>query len=379
MITSKNLILLLEKLSKSASLNVNIVADFLLSEYPSVTEMTQKRGADHSKTGLIQIRVKPIEKDTELKDILAGIEKVMNSSKAKKLGITNVQENKNSVHSGKYSSVSFNFAGDTYDIVVAKGANNGESFEKELLLKLDNQVKGIDNNEEAITALDALHAVDSDINPGSIINITARSGSTKRSTDMTPAEMGKIIADIIIETKHGDKYISVKNSTGKTLAQFGCSKFINDDLSVNTKSEEWKKWFVPFGLDADKISKGLKVAKDGGEIDFEETEILSKKIKKTDAVFKILALMWGSDYIYLREKGKKFLCMKIDDDYVENTLLKNLKVTKIAYPCDLRKQINVYLESDNIDYKVEFRNPRGKGDIKPTQIQLMITKTKLDF
>ena len=378
MIVTKNLIVLLEKLSKVSTENTQKIVDFLLAEYPAVEEMKQKRCGDHSKTGMIQIRVKPLEKETDLKDILSAIEKILRGS-GKKMGITGVEENKSSVHSGKYSSISFDYAGDKYDIVIAKGANGGETFEKELLLKLDNQVKGIDNNEEAVAALDALHEVDSDINPGSINNITPRSGSTKRSMDMSPAEMGKIIADIIIETKHGDKYVSVKNSSGKTLAQFGVSKFINDDFSVNTKSEEWKKWFVPFGLDPSKITEGLLVAKNGGEVDFDETETVSKKIKKTDAVFKILALMWGSDYIYLREKGKKFLCMKIDDDCVENKLLKNLKVTKISYPCSLRKQINVYLESDNIDYKIEFRNPRGKGDIKPTQIQLSITKTKLDF
>lgn len=374
-----SLILLVEKLSSASAANVPVIIEYIATALPMLEEMRGKRAADFNKTGMIQVRVKPVDKNLELKDILHSIEKMLNDHKSRQLGISDVEFNKNSVHSGKYSSVSFKFANDIYDVVVAKGANEGETFEKELLLKLDNQVKGIDNSEEAISALDALYQVDPDINPGSITNITARSGSTKRSINMSPAEMGKVIADIIIETDKGDKYISVKNSSGKTVGQFGVSKFINDDLTVNVKSEEWIKWFVPFGLDAAKISAGLKAAGSGAAIDFEDIEIVNKNLPSSSKAFDILAHMWGSNYIYLREKGKKFLCMKIDDDFLKNTLLDDLKITKIAYPCDLRKQINVYLESSSVNYKIEYRNPRGKGSIKPTQIQLQITKTKIDF
>ena len=52
--------------------------------------------------------------------------------------------------------------------------------------------------------------------------------------------------------------------------------------------------------------------------------------------------------------------MKIDADYLDNSLLKNLTVTKIRYPSKSTKQISIFLESDEKRYLVEFRNSQGK-------------------
>jgi hypothetical protein len=84
--------------------------------------------------------------------------------------------------------------------------------------------------------------------------------------------------------------------------------------------------------------------------------------------------MWGSDYYYLRQTSGGFKALKIDKEYIDSEILSGLKVTEIRYPSKARKQINVYLESDSMNFKLEARNPRGKGDVRPTQIQLTIMK-----
>lgn len=366
-----------EKAPRETSALADILSDYITGGC-DVTEMRDKRGASYDDTQFYQLRVKPTVKDTPLEDVLSKLEKYLKNSDSKKFGISDVEINQNSRNSGKFSSVSFSYMEKDYDLVVALGGNKGENFEKEMLLKMDNLIAGVkgEGNEQAANAFAALEKIDPVFHPGNITKVTARSGSTQRSGDMSPEETGKIIADIIIELKNGDKkYISLKNEAGATVAQFGLSKAFREDLSVATDSVEWKTWLAPFGLDPEKIEAGLHAAKDGTDLDFEDIETEHKKVGKTSHIHKIMQKMWGAGYYYLREKRTGFVAMSIDRDYVDNVLLKNLTVTEIRYPSKARKQISIYLSSDSMKFKLEVRNPRGKGSVKPTQIQLTVMKS----
>lgn len=366
--------LILERAAPQVTSGAEILSQFITGGV-DVDEMRASRGGRFSETQFYQIRVKPRDKATELETILTNLEKFLTSAKAKKMGISEVQVNQNSRNSSKYSSVSFSFGGNDYDIVVAKGGNKGENFEKKLLLDMNNLAAGIDSSDEATAAFAALQKVDPVFKLSNIASVSPRTGTTQRSGSMSPEETGKIIADIIVKLKKGgERYISVKNKDGSTLAQFGLSKAFKDDLSVDTKSEEWKSWIEPFGLDPKKIEEGLKSARDGTELPFPDIEKMDDKVKKTSQVYKIMQKMWGANYYYLRETKGGFKAFKVDSDFVDNELLKNLKVTEVRYPGPSRKQITMYLESDSMKYKVEFRNPRGRGSVKPTQIQLIIMK-----
>ena len=353
----------------------DIIVGFLTKEV-DVAEMRAKRGADFDSTSFYQIRVKPNDKEADLESILTKIQKALKGKAAKSMNIKDVQINPTSRNSGKYSSVSFSIAGSDYDIVVAKGGNAGENFEKDMLLKMDNLLVGEDD-EQAKKAFEALAKVDPAFKMSNIKSVAARSGSTQRSGDMTPEETGKIIADIIITLKKGgDKYISLKNKNGSTVAQFGISKAFTDDLKINKTSPEWKSWLEPFSLDPKKIEQGLQAAANGTDVSWDDVDLADKKVKKDSGIHKIMQKMWGANYYYLREKGDGFIAMKMDKDYVDNELLKNLHVTEIRYPCAARKQINIYISSDTKNFKLEVRNPRGKGSVKPTQIQLTVLKDK---
>ena len=226
----------------------------------------------------------------------------------------------------------------------------------------------IKSSKDAEDALAALEEVDDEITLDNIKSIDARTGSTKRSGDMSPKETGHIIADIVITLKNGDKkYVSVKNSEGTTIANFGVAKAFNDDMSVNVASTEWKSWLAPIGLDPDKIEEGLKAYDSGEAVSFDPIEKPNKKFAKTSAVYKLLHKLWGSDYIYLRHKGKKFHAMSVDDDYIHGELLKNLTITEIRYPAPGRKQVTVYLTTDGKKYKIELRN--SKGATRPTEMK----------
>jgi hypothetical protein len=339
----------------------NELVPHLVNGMDGIEEMRSKRGAGYDDSLSYQIRVKPTTKGIELGEVLANIEKYLKSAESKKAGVTSPVINQKSPNSSKYSSVSFDFQGLSYDVVVAMGSNKGEDFEKSLLIKMDNLISGTEESDEAKDAFEALQSVDRCFNLSSIKSVSARTGSTKRSGDTPAEDVGKIIADIIITLKNGEKkYISIKNSSGSTVANFGVSGAISDDLKCNTSSPVWKTYFVPFGLDPKKIDAGLKAYVDQTDTKNNSDEEEVTKLKKTSPIYRILRSLWGCGYYYLREKKTGFDAMKIDADYLDNSLLKNLTVTKIRYPSKSTKQISIFLESDEKRYLVEFRNSQGK-------------------
>lgn len=367
---------LVEKAPSNLAIKAAEIIDDVVTHVHGIEEMRAKRGVDFTTTNVYQLRVKPMDKELTADTILSKIEHELKTKHEHKEGVSHVSISERAANSGKFSSVAFKVNGTDVEIVVAKGSNRGETFEKELLMKLDHHVSGINSSEQAENALKALQDADHTIYPENIKEFKARSGKTHRSGDISPEDAGKIVADIIIELKDGTKkYVSVKDSNGKTVAQFGVAKAFNDDLSVDTKSHEWKAWLKPFNLDPKKIEEGLKAARDGSDLPFDDVEKTSTDLEHGSAVHHILKKMFGSKYIYLRSTGKGFTAQKIDDDYL-NDILDDLKITEIRYPSSSRKQITVYVQSKRYHLKIEVRNPRGKpGVVKPTQIQLSITKS----
>lgn len=373
-----------ERAPQEAIVGANILIGIITSEL-AVEEMRTSRGKDFDATKFYQLRIKPKVKDSyELQDIQNDLEKLLKSKRMQNLGVTNVAINERSFNSGKFTSVSFSFGGIDYDTVIALGGNKGESFEKDMLLKMDNYiVAALDKShksddasiEEAKAAFDALEEADPEIKVDDVVSVSPRAGKTQRSGDLSPEETGAIIADIVVHLKSGKKkYISLKNENGSTVAQFGLAKAFNDDFSVNTDTSEWKTWLAPFKLDPQKLKEGMEAARDQTSVKWEDVEKAHIDIKPSTEIFKMMEKMWGSNYIYLRQKGKGFYALNIDTKYVRDTLLKDLKVTEIRYPSKARKQVTISLESSYGKFKLEVRNPRGKGVQRLTQIQLSVAK-----
>ena len=352
------------------SKHVDSIISHLSSLIP-VEEMRSSRGKAFSQTALYQVRIKPKNKLLLAEDIISKLKSELLSKYSAALGFTAVEVNKKSKNSGKFSSVSFDFNNMKFDVVVALGANRGETFEKELLDKMNKHLGGLPTIEST-AAFNALENIDPLFKVKNIQSIVARTGNTRRSGNMTPSETGKIIADIIIHLKNGDsRYVSLKNSLGSTVANFGVSKAFTPDLKVNTESDEWKSWLKPFNLDIDKIENGLKAYESQSDVNFIDVETHSKKITESSAIFKLLEKLWGANYYYLREKGDDFHAMKIDENYVRNSLLHNLHITQIRYPSKSRKQIAIHMKSSTKKFSIELRNSAGK--IRPTEIKFKVT------
>ena len=344
----------------------NKIASYVFSKFILV-EMTNNRGKNFKSTKVYQLRFKPSTDHLNIPITRDRIAEALYDV----FGASDIQINLNSINSSKYSSVSFRKDGVDFDIVFAAGGNVGEKLEKKLVNDLRNLVKGKPSSQMAVDALSALNEIHHDITSDTIEEVIPRVGITKRSRTTSPEESGKIIADFFIKLKSGKVYnISLKAANGKTVASFGLDNAFNSDFTVNQYSRHWIDWVEPFNLDIDTITKGLNdygnVSDDGGIVTHLPTNCNMTAIKN------IIRQMWGSNYTYLKQTASGFDCMTVDETFL-NKVTDYLRVSRIVYPSCDRKSTTIILHNDFITMRIELRD--AKGGIKPTQIQLQVSKT----
>jgi len=334
-----------------------------------VEEIKSYRGKYFDSSNVFQLRFKPKVAGAVKNDDLVTLIK---SPQAKKLGIKDIKTGVNTGNSGKFKGTTFTFKTLPFELILGAGQNEGEKFEKEVLTAMQDYVKGKPNDlaESAFTALEDL---DIGFSPDEIDTVKARTGSTSR-VDATPEEMGKIIADIIVEMNDGTEfYLSVKNQSGDTVGQFGLVNTFREDFTVDTSTKEWKMLVKPLNLDVKKIEAGFNAYVNKEELSKQE---VTNSGAASTAVVDLFKRFFGIGYVYLRQKSEKFVAVFIDDEFLDNKLLSGLKITEIRYPNVDRKQVSIFAQSSSTKFKLELRN--AKGGVKPAQIQLKILSTTLE-
>jgi len=348
-----------------------VLLSFVQSKFP-VDEIEKYRGKYYDTSGYYQIRVKPRQGEELPDDMLDQLFAIMKSPSGKKFGFENVRNDQDTGNSGKYSGITFTYADGQYEFMLGQGVNKGEKFESDLLKAMQDYIDG-EYNELAEKAFTALEGIDPKFSPENIVEVKKRSGSTKRSVETKMEDVGKIVADIIVKTEDGEEhYISVKNMLGKTIANIGIAAALSKDLKVDVKSPEYKTYMLPFGLDVKRIEDGLKAHQTKVPVETPSVDDVDKRIQPNSTVMKLLKKLWGTNYIYLREKGDDITAMEITEEYLEDELLNNLKITRISYPSEKTKQITIKLESTKANYDIEYR--ATTGGYTPLQVQFRITK-----
>jgi hypothetical protein len=290
---------------------------------------------------------------------------------AQKLDIGNIKTNLNSE---KATSVSFEKHDKKYDVVIVRGANEGEIFEKELFSKLKKYAKDPIKNakvEEAKNLFNAIKNAIQDFDISQIKEIRKRSGQTSRAN--IPAEkIGEVVADIIVELQNETcLYLSIKNQTGDTFANIGMKRLFTEQLAVN-KSNSLYEMLREIGVNFSIFSKGLKSYRDE-KVMKPITDSTVRKIPIDSAFYDFMIKSWGFNYLYVRNVGTNFKVLKMDKEFVHDILLKDLCVSEICYPHTTSKQLKIKLSNEFASYIIEIRNT--KGEIKPTEMKVKIVKT----
>lgn len=369
-----------EKLVPEDHTFIEYLLGFLEKELDLI-EMRRREGvAKNTGVNNVEVRIKP--KDLKAEE-LPDVDDVYNTivKNAKKLGIEKAKINRPSPNSSKFFSVHFKKGGKTYDIVLAQGANKGEAFESDLynnvIKYLDESSLNVDEANEVEELFNALKNADPKFKIQDIVEFKRRSGSTKRKT-VDLESTGEIIGDYVIEMKSPKRtlYLSLKNPKGLTFANLGIAGLFDKSFNFDTSMPEYSM-LTDVGVDFDIIKKGLKAYEAGKT--FLKRESSGGIVRKNSKLYKFLKTAWGKNYFYVKKYKNGFKAFFVDEDFIDQVLLRGLRIEKISYPyadgANKAKGFSMTLENDLVKYRLEIRNP--SGGIVPNQINISLVKVDI--
>lgn len=322
-----------------------------------------------------EYRLQLINKSQDTSDALKNyLPKILEKEES----ISDVKFNELSPNSSKYPSVSFTYKIGIYslkvDVVIAKGANKGENFEKKVVSDLQSVFKSAGISDEYKNLIKSMSASNADFKKNEIKKVYQRSGSTKK--EGVPIErLNEVIGDIVLEDSGNKKwYISLKDVNGDTFSSYsGAASLMKSDGTLVAKSEG-ADFLRAFGVDLNKVQEGYDLRNPSSK------KTLSKKaipVTKPDAaeMKSIFERAWGMNYFYVRRMGTSSWKVFWLDRRLLTKLVSNLKVTDVRYPSKTSKQITIYCENNIAEYIIEVRNSKGgeyPNDIKIKAKKLLI-------
>ena len=170
-------------------------------------------------------------------------------------GTSKVTFNTLSPNSGKYSSVSFTYSGAMFDVVIARGSNAGETFEKKTITDLERFFKkggkGINSTYKLL--YEKLSSANPAFAVNEITSVTQRTGSTKKEGIAT-ADLGAIIGDIVVKDSGKNTwYISLKDVDGNTFSSYSGAASLFDATGTIQPDSAGAKFLNAFGVDLNKM------------------------------------------------------------------------------------------------------------------------------
>lgn len=256
-------------------------------------------------------------------------------------------------------------------VVLGSGGNKGISYEVEIANALMGVLEDPTNISPRIVNL--LNGLG--INPSELVNVEYTVGyAAKRPPGKEPKNIGSVISDITLYTKEQVFYISLKNITGSTFANYGIRgaflQSVDGDITYNPSSVR-ADLINALGLNTDEICKGLTAYQDKVFID---PVIETNPAFDKDTLTGYMLNSYGYGYWYARERRKDE--WEIVDLTTEEKLLSYFgvaKITKIVYPKLTSKQTSVSIvTSKGKEYVAEVRNT--SGGLIPTEVKIRTKK-----
>lgn len=280
--------------------------------------------------------------------------------------ITDIKFNNISPNSSKFPSYSFKFDGLDFDLIIARGANQGEKFETATVKNLDKFFKTRQDKEIG----DVINQMNEEYQPFAgreIVSVKQRTGATKKE-GIAIEKLGAIIGDIVLTDNEGnDWFISLKDVNGNTFSSYsGAASLFDKEGTLQPKSAG-AEFLNAFGCDLNKLQAG-----------FDERAGINKprpriKVERANPskLEKIFQRGWGMNYFYVRRMPGKWKVFWLGKEKL-NKLCKNIKVDEIRYPSTKSKQITIKCSNNYENYVVEIRNSSA-GEY-PNDIKFKVKK-----
>lgn len=268
--------------------------------------------------------------------------------------------------SSKFNTYTLMVAGKPVNVVVGQGRNLGQSFEDDV----NNEVQAALSGGKISPRISQLFKKIG-VSANKIASVEQASKKrVKRPLSPALADVGPEISDMTLKMKDGSSvFISIKNVSGDTFANAGCSGMFEVEESkkgtvVTAKPHPLDDFVRALGVDKKAAAQGYTNYANGIK------EIPDGKGKADlNKVRDYLVGAFGYGYWYAREEGEGF---HIIDMTTPESVKKHVgKVTDVTvrYP-GVSKQITCIITTTGGRYVVEIRN--SHGGIDPNEIKVKV-------
>lgn len=282
--------------------------------------------------------------------------------------IKDVKFNSLSPNSSKFPSIEFVTDKLKIDVVIARGANKGENFEKATATNMAKAFGRSGNKDpEMIKLIKLLNDSNKDFAKVEIVDVKQRTGATKK--EGVPIEqLGAIIGDIVLTDKSNKKwFVSLKDVNGYTFSSYsGAASLFNSEGDIQPDSEG-AKFVKAFGADLNQIQSGFDERNNKTAL----RKHIPVKSASTVELKKIFERAWGMNYFYVKKEPAGWKVFWLDRKKLDS-FVNNINVTAIRYPSEKSKQITIECAAGPNKYLVEIRN--SKAGEYPNDIKIKVRK-----
>lgn len=258
-----------------------------------------------------------------------------------------------SVNSSKYPSYSFSIAGKEFDVVIARGANKGETFESTFISDFAS------GKLNEVTEL--LRHSNNDFSKDISI-VYQRTGSTKKE-GISIENLGSVIGDVVIEDSAGKKwFLSLKDVNGNTFSSYSGAASLFDSSGELQIDSTGADFLNAFGVDLNLVQSGF----DKRNMISVARNLLNVSVCDPVEMKKIFERAWGMNYFYVRKLSSDWKVFWLDRELLDK-MTSDIVVREIRYPSDKSKQITILCGNAYYEYIIEIRNSKAgeyPNDIK---------------
>ena len=275
--------------------------------------------------------------------------------------IAKLQYNAISPNSSKFPSYSFEVNGKAIDVIIARGANNGENFEVQTVKNLGNYFT-TKNDQDLSKLISQMNESNKDFAAVEIVRVAPRIGSTKKE-GIAIEKLGEIISDIVMtDASNRNWYISLKDINGNTFSSYSGAATIFDKDGTLQPNSAGSIFLKSFGVDLNLVQSGFDERK-GIVTKRPQYKVVQQNQTELKSIFE---RAWGMNYFYIRKQLNGWKVFWLDRNKL-NDFASRVRVTSIKYPNKKSKQISIFAESGEQKYLIEIRNSKAgeyPNDIK---------------